>query len=174
MTLAVGGKVLVPPSLTNLCNHGRCIDTYVCNMYIFTHTSKTRQMSVFFRKYEILSFMAFVDIYCCHSVLMFCSNHFTIKLIVSSSLLSTLQTLSCLSGTSQWLSGPSAYPQAFISNGRVWQGHCGVWQQRSERVKFVGTTGALVVLSVWGAWSILSHPHSVLFESKEKSGLTSF
>ena len=54
--------------------------------HIFTHTSKTRQMSVFFRKYEILSFMAFVDIYCCHPVLMFCSNHFTIKLIVSSSL----------------------------------------------------------------------------------------
>ena len=104
MTLAVGGKVVAQPSLTNLCNHCR---------YALTHTSI--QMSVLFRKYEALSFMAFVDIYCCHNVLMFCSNHFTIKLTVSCS----LQTLSCLSGTSQWLVGPSAYSRAFITNGRV-------------------------------------------------------
>ena len=29
MTLAVGGRLVVPPYLTNLCNHGRCIDTYL-------------------------------------------------------------------------------------------------------------------------------------------------
>ena len=124
--------------------------------HIFTtHTS--RQMSVLFRKYEILSFMAFVDIYCCHPVLMFCSNHFTIKLIVSSSL-SSRHFLATAVHHNGWLSHRRIRELSSLMAGCdkdiLVSGNKEkfLW----ERVRFVGMGGALVVLLVWRVWSIPS------------------
>ena len=148
MTLAVGGKVIAPPSLTNLINHCRYALTH-----IYPYFQNQTDVCLVPEIWDTVFYGC-----CWYLLLPHCVNVLLKPFYNQTNLPSTLQTLSCLSGTSQCVVGPSAYPRAFITNGWVWQGHCGVWQQRSERVKFVGTTGALVVLSVWRVWSILSHP----------------
>ena len=147
MTLAVGGKVIAPPSLTNLCNHCRYALTHI---YPFFQTYVCLVPEI----WDTLFYGCFWYLLLPHCVNVLLKPFYN--------------------QTNRFIfPPPSRHFLASAVHHNGWLAHRRIRELSSlmagcdkdivvsgNRVKFVGTTGALVVLSVWRVWSILSHASS--------------